>query len=280
MPPIDSTEIPYVTMGNTPERRRVNIRNALKTNQLMPLAKAIICNSFREAESETLARLPNALPVGPLIAPASRPTGHFWPEDLTCLSWLDTQAPSSVIYVAFGSSTVFDAIKFQELADGLVLSGRPFLWVVRPNFTKEIREEWFNKFKHRVSGKGLIVAWAPQQRVLSHPSVACFMTHCGWNSTIEGLMHGLPFLCCPYFADQFCNQSYICNVWKTGLKLYASEQGVITKEEIANKIAQLLGDEGIKARALMWKHKARASMREGGSSDKNLLHLVNLLKGV
>ncbi|KAK3149292.1 hypothetical protein QOZ80_3AG0215440 [Eleusine coracana subsp. coracana] len=280
MPPIDSTEIPWVSLGNTPERRRLNIRNVLNTNKLMTVAEAIICNTFSEVESEALALLPNALSVGPLIAPTSRPTGHFLPEDLTCLSWLDTQAPNSVIYAAFGSSTVFEATKFQELADGLALSGRPFLWVVRPNFTKEIDEEWFNQFKHRVSGKGLIVSWAPQQRVLSHPSVACFMTHCGWNSTMEGLMHGVPFLCCPYFSDQFCNQSYVCNVWKTGLKLCAKEHGVIRKEEIMNKIAQLMGDEEIKARALMWKDKACASMRQGGSSYENLLHLVNLLQQV
>ncbi|TVT97468.1 hypothetical protein EJB05_57290, partial [Eragrostis curvula] len=280
MPPIDSTEIPWVNLGNTLERRRVNIRNVLKTNQLMTLAESIICNTFREVESEALALLPNAFPVGPLVAPMSRSTGHFWPEDLTCLSWLDTQAPSSVIYVAFGSSTVFDTTRFQELANGLELSGWPFLWVVRPNFTKAIEEEWFNQFKDRMNGKGLIVAWAPQQRVLSHPSVACFMTHCGWNSTMEGLMHGVPFLCCPYFADQFCNQSYVCNVWKTGLKLCASEQGVITKEEIRNKISQVLGDEDIKARALMWKEKACASIREGGSSHENFLNLVKLLHGV
>ncbi|XP_062214542.1 UDP-glycosyltransferase 83A1-like [Phragmites australis] len=280
MPPIDSTEIPWVSLGSTQERRRVNIRNVLKTNRLMALPEAIICNTFREVESEALAVLPNALPVGPLVAPMSRPTGHFWPEDQTCLTWLDTQAPSSVIYVAFGSSTVFDTTRFQELANGLALSGWPFVWVVRPNFTKEIEEEWFKQFKHSVDGKGLVVSWAPQQRVLSHPSVACFMTHCGWNSTMEGLLHGVPFLCCPYFADQFCNQSYVCNVWKTGLKLCANEQGVVTKEEIRNKVAQLLGDEDTKARAVMWKNKAYASIKEGESSHENLLKLVNLLREV
>jgi hypothetical protein len=92
--------------------------------------------------------------------------------------------------------------------------------------------------------------------------------------------HGVPLLCWPYFADQFCNQSYVCNVWKTGLKLCASKQGVVTKEEITNKIAQLMGDEDIKSRALMWKNKACASTRDGGSSYENLLHLVNLLQDV
>ncbi|VAI36901.1 unnamed protein product [Triticum turgidum subsp. durum] len=255
MPPVDAAEIPWVSLGSTPERRRTNIQNVLRTNRLMPLAETIICNTFMEMEPDALALLPNALPIGPLVAPTSRPAGHFLPEDLTCLAWLDAQAPCSVVYVAFGSSGILDATQFQELADGLALSGRPFLWVVRPNFTTGATEGWLDAFKRRVEGKGLIVGWAPQQRVLSHPAVACFVSHCGWNSTMEGMLHGVPFLCWPYFADQFANQSYVCNVWGTGIKLCRDERGVVTKEEIESKVARLLGDEGVKARAATWKNE-------------------------
>uniref|UniRef100_N1QS52 Putative UDP-glucosyltransferase n=1 Tax=Aegilops tauschii TaxID=37682 RepID=N1QS52_AEGTA len=178
---------------------------------------------------------------------------------------------------AFGSFTVFDAARIQELADGLELTGRPFLWAVRPNITAGIGEDWFDAFKRRVEGKGLVVGWAPQQRVLSHPAVACFVSHCGWNSTMEGMLHGVPFLCWPYFADQFANQSYICNVWGTGVKVHADERGVVTKEEIKNKVELLLGDDGIKARAATWKGAASASIAQGGSSDHNLLKLVKFL---
>uniref|UniRef100_A0A453LTX3 UDP-glycosyltransferases domain-containing protein n=3 Tax=Aegilops tauschii subsp. strangulata TaxID=200361 RepID=A0A453LTX3_AEGTS len=136
---------------------------------------------------------------------------------------------------------------------------------------------WFDAFKRRVEGKGLVVGWAPQQRVLSHPAVACFVSHCGWNSTMEGMLHGVPFLCWPYFADQFSNQSYVCNVWGTGIKLCRDERGVVAKEEIESKVARLLGDEGVKARAATWKDKACASIAEGGSSHEHLLKLVNLL---
>ncbi|XP_037431461.1 UDP-glycosyltransferase 83A1-like [Triticum dicoccoides] len=182
----------------------------------MPLAEKIICNSFMEMEPDALALLPNALPLGPLVAPTSRPVGHFLPEDLTCLAWLDAQAPGSVVYIAFGSSGVLDATQFQELADGHALSGRPFMWVVRPNFTTGATEGWFGAFKRRVEGKGLIMGWAPQQRVLSHHAIACFVSHCWWNSTMKGMLHGVPFLCWSYFTDQFANQSYVCNVWGHG----------------------------------------------------------------
>jgi hypothetical protein len=282
MPPIDPSEIPWVSLASTsaPERRRNNIQNVLKTNLSMPLAEMIICNTSVEMEPNALALLPNALPLGPLVAPSSGPAGNFLPEDLTCLTWLDAQAPDSVVYVAFGSSGFLDATQFKELGDGLALSGRPFLWVVRPKFTTgvDVGQDWFDEFKRRVGGKGMVVAWAPQQRVLAHPSVACFVSHCGWNSTMEGVLHGVPFLCWPYFADQFCNQSYICNVWGMGVKLCRDKQGVVTKEEIESKVARLLEDGEIKARAATWKHKTSASITEGGSSYQNLLKLVNLLR--
>ncbi|KAI4984959.1 hypothetical protein ZWY2020_017589 [Hordeum vulgare] len=282
VPPIDPAEIPWISLASTsaPERRRTNIQNVLKTNLSMPLAEVVICNTSMELEPDALALLPNALPLGPLVAPTSRPAGHFLAEDLACLAWLDAQPPGTVVYVAFGSSGFLDATQFQELADGLELSGRPFLLVVRPNFTTGAGQDRFEfeAFKRRVEGKGLVVGWAPQQRVLSHPAVACFVSHCGWNSTMEGVLHGVPFLCWPYFADQFCNQSYACNVWGTGAKLRRDERGVVAKEEIESKVAWLLGDEGVKSRVATWKDVARGSIREGGSSHGNLLKLVSLLR--
>ncbi|KAI4984962.1 hypothetical protein ZWY2020_017592 [Hordeum vulgare] len=88
VPPIDPAEIPWISLASTsaPERRRANIQNVLKTNLSMPLAEVVICNTSMELEPDALALLPNALPLGPLVAPTSRPAGHFLPEDLACLA--------------------------------------------------------------------------------------------------------------------------------------------------------------------------------------------------
>ncbi|RCV40822.1 hypothetical protein SETIT_9G086100v2 [Setaria italica] len=281
MPAIDATELPWISLGKSPESRRAMIQTVLKNNPTFRLAETIVCNTFREIESAALPLLPiPALAIGPLEAPKSTSAGgHFWAEDEICLPWLDAQAPGSVVYVAFGSLTVFDAERLQELADGLVLAGRPFLWVVRPNFAADgVGEGWLDEFRRRVAGKGLVVGWAPQQRVLSHPSVACFVSHCGWNSTMEGVRHGVPFLCWPYFADQFLNQSYICDLWGIGLRIRADERGIVTKEEIRGKVARLLRDEEIRARALSLQGAACASVADGGASHQDLLKLVNLLR--
>lgn len=276
---IDMAELPWITFGTSPESRRVMIQGLVKSNPRFALADTIVCNTFQGIESEALSLLPKAaLAVGPLEAPASTLAGQLWPEDPFCLAWLDAQAPCSVVYVAFGSFTVFDSAMLQELADGLALTGRPFLWVLRPNFVSGVDEGWLDQFRCRVEDKGLVVGWAPQQRVLSHPSVACFISHCGWNSTMEGVRRGVPFLCWPYFADQFLNRNYICDVWGTGLRICANEQGIFTKEEIRDKVERLLADDGIRTRALSLKSMACTSTAEGGSSHQDLLEFVNLLR--
>lgn len=112
----------------------------------------------------------------------------------------------------------------------------------------------------------------------THPSVACFLSPCGWNSTTEGKSNGVPFLCWPYFGDQFCNQSYICDIWKVGLGSNQDESGIIRQGEIKNKVEQLLGDETYKARALDLKEKVANDVIKHGCSDKNLNNIIEGMK--
>lgn len=244
------------------------------------LADWLLCNSSYDLEPGALALVPNCTPIGPLLASnrLGKSAGYFWPEDSACLAWLDQQPPSSTIYVAFGSFTIFDQAQFQELALGLELTQRPFLWVVRQDLTRDNDKAYPKGFKERVKNRGKMVNWAPQQKVLSHPSVACFLSHCGWNSTVEGISNGLPFLCWPYFADQFLNESYISGFWKVGLSLEKNEDGIIGKEEIRKKVELLLTDESYKDRALNLQSKAMSSTSEGGCSQKNFDSFVDWIK--
>ncbi|XP_027107406.1 UDP-glycosyltransferase 83A1 [Coffea arabica] len=252
----------------------------LKSNTIVKLADWFICNTSCELEAAAFTLFPQILPVGPLLASnrLGKSVGSFWPEDSDCLAWLDKQPPQSVIYVAFGSFTVFDPTQFRELALGLELINRPFLWVVRQDLTTETDNAYPEGFKDRIQGRGLLAGWAPQQQVLSHPSVACFLSHCGWNSTIEGLSSGVPFLCWPYFADQFLNEKYICDVWKIGLGFERDANGIIAREEIKNKIEQLLTVGEYKKRALKLKTKVINSVTKDGSSGKNFNNLVQWIK--
>ncbi|KAK3217714.1 hypothetical protein Dsin_011684 [Dipteronia sinensis] len=185
----------------------------------MALTECVLCNSSYDLEAEAFKMNPKILPIGPLLASnrSGNIVGNFLSEDFSCLKWLDEQATQSVIYIAFGSESKFDQIQFQGFATALKLSNKPFLWVVRQDVASKLDEAYLKGFQEQMATRGLVISWAPQQRVLEHPSIACFLTHCGWNSTIEALSNGVPLLCWPFCLDQFYNAKYICEVWKAGL---------------------------------------------------------------
>ncbi|XP_047947303.1 UDP-glycosyltransferase 83A1-like [Salvia hispanica] len=242
----------------------------------------LLCNTFYELEPSACDLNPKLLPIGPLLASKTRAScSSLCVEDMSCIRWLDERAIASVIYVSFGSLAVLSGRQLQELALGLELSGQPFLWVVRSNFTIDgSKVEYPEGFLERVcGGRGLgkVVEWAPQERVLSHPSVGCFLSHCGWNSTLEGLAEAVPFLCWPYFADQYHNQSYICDKWKVGLRIEQDGDGIRSRDEVKKKIEILVGDDGMRVNALRLKEIAKKSVGQEGSSFVNFHRFIDHL---
>ncbi|KAL4582004.1 hypothetical protein LXL04_006541 [Taraxacum kok-saghyz] len=274
MPAISSEDFMWVRFGDIP-MQEIAFDFTVKTNEFVKLADRVICNSSYELEPATFTSFPKILPIGPLLASnrVANQIGHFWKEDSTCLTWLDQQPVGSVIYVAFGSFTLFDQRQFDELTLGLEMTNRPFLWVVREDMKNE-------GFINGTKTHGKIVGWAPQQKVLNHPSVGCFLSHCGWNSVLEGITSGLPFLCWPYFSDQFINQMFISDVWKTGLGFDKDESGIVSKEEIKNKIDRILENHEFKVRALDLKEKVAVSYSKGGHSDKNFSNFIEWIQGL
>ncbi|XAR51668.1 Trans-zeatin O-beta-D-glucosyltransferase [Bertholletia excelsa] len=279
MPPMSTENFVWACFPSL-EMQKIIFDLMVRNNKAVALADWLICNSTYNLEPGAFSLAPEILPIGPILASdqLGNSTGNFWPEDSTCLKWLDQQPPNSVIYVAFGSFTIFNQTQFQELALGLELTNRPFLWVVRPDITDGTKDSYPDGFSGRVTTRGKMVGWAPQQGVLSHPSVACFLSHCGWNSTMEGVSNGVPILCWPYFADQFLNQSYICDVWKVGLRFEKDERRIITREEIKKKVEQLLSQTIFKARAMELKEVTLSSIKEGGYSCKNFKNFIEWMK--
>jgi len=280
MPPLHTSRLAWNNAG-APEGQPAIFQLVTRISEARDLPKVTVGNSFRDAEPGAFDLYPDILPIAPLVPDLQlkKPVGQFLPEDARCLEWLDAQPDRSVVYVAFGSFTVFDPRQFEELALGLELTGRPFLWVVRPDFaTGDLSKAWFDEFQARVAGLGMMVSLCPQQKVLAHGAVACFVSHCRWNSTLEGVRNGMPFVCWPYFTDQFQNESYICNVWRTGLAVAPGADGVVTKEELSRKVERVLDDDGIKERVRALRDAARRSIAEGGSSHHNLIKFVELLK--
>ncbi|KAL8465170.1 hypothetical protein ACS0TY_034605 [Phlomoides rotata] len=247
------------------------------TSYQMKNADWILGSWFHELDRSAITLSPNILSIGPLLA-HGQSSGSFCSEDDTCLNWLDKQPYSSVVYVAFGSTSRFDQQQLDELAMGLELMGRPFLWVAWLGLTNGLSPTYSDEFKKRVGDRGKIVEWAPQEVVLGHPSVACFITHCGWNSCMESLSMGVPMLCWPYFGDQMYAVRCVCDVWKVGIRLKDEEGGIVWRDGIKEKVEELMCDGIVIENVFKWKRIARESISEGGSSFTNLQYLIQQMK--
>ncbi|KAG6535408.1 scopoletin glucosyltransferase-like [Zingiber officinale] len=200
-----------------------------------------------------------------------------------CLSWLSEQEPSSVVYSCFGSWSQFTGEQLREMALGLEASGHPFLWVVR----EADGAEWMpHGFEQRVKGRGLVLwGWVPQVELLSHAAVGAFVTHCGWNSILEGVSSGLPMVTWPIGTEQFINEKLVVERFRVGVKASNSirsatdpNRTIVRAAELARAIGSImdagLAGEGTRRRARELAEKARAAVDKGGSSDKGLNNLI------
>ncbi|KAL3518126.1 hypothetical protein ACH5RR_020715 [Cinchona calisaya] len=229
------------------------------------------------SELQQLYKIPFFL-IGPLhkMAPAS--STSFLKEDRNCMAWLDKQAPSSVLYISLGSLASMEEKELEETAWGLANGGQPFLWVIRPCSVNG--SDWIEQlpkgFQESVGERGHIVKWAPQKEVLAHSAVGGFLTHCGWNSTLESLCEAVPMICRPCFADQLANARYLTHVWKVGLELVEVKDRVVIEKTIRKLMEENEGKE-IKQRVLEMKQKLDTSINKGGSSYKSLCDLTEFI---
>ncbi|KAL8102889.1 hypothetical protein AgCh_027423 [Apium graveolens] len=259
-------------------------------NQENARAQGLILNSFDDLEGPVLdnirASCPNIYTIGPLhthlkmkLAGTSSYTttssNSLRKEDKSCMSWLDSQPYKSVIYVSFGSIATVTRDQLMEFWYGLVNSRCKFLWVIRPDSISgdgEIPAEVLEGTKER----GYIVGWAPQEEVLAHQSVGGFLTHSGWNSTLESVVEGVPMICWPYFMDQQVNSRFVSEVWKLGLDMKDTCDRVIVEKMIKEVMIERK-TEFIKSADRM-AMLAKQSLSEGGSSCSNLERLVKDIK--
>ncbi|KAI0524785.1 hypothetical protein KFK09_004171 [Dendrobium nobile] len=244
----------------------------------------VLVNTFYQLEAPVINQIPGLelITIGPLVdkssmAKAVRSRDLFNEDMDDYMEWLDKQVERSVVYVAFGSLTRFSRKQVEELDLGLKESGLPYLWVLR----KDSRPEgvWVDRILKE--GKGKVVQWCSQVRVLDHKAVGCFVTHGGWNSTFEAVASGVPMLMIPQRLDQATNARLAEVAWGIGERLEAGEEGLVEAAELRRGLNVVMG-EGERAREIRrkaeeWKEKAREAIEEEGSSCRNLKAFVNSL---
>ncbi|XP_023636468.1 UDP-glycosyltransferase 76C3-like [Capsella rubella] len=217
--------------------------------------------------------------IGPSHSYFPGSSSSLFTVDDTCMPWLDKQEDKSVIYVSFGSIATIGETEFMEIAWGLRNSNQPFLWVVRLSSVEQ-DTEWIEKipkkFIEMLHEKGKIVNWSPQQQVLKHRAIGGFLTHNGWNSTVESVCEGVPMICLPFQWDQLSNARFVSDVWMVGVHL----EGLIERDEIEGAIRRLLSEtegEAIRERMKLLKEKVGRSLKPKGSSHRSLQHLVDFI---
>ncbi|XP_023770822.1 UDP-glycosyltransferase 76G1 [Lactuca sativa] len=249
-------------------------------------SSGIIWNSFKELEELELEKIHKEFPIpsfliGPFHKYFPASFSSLLKPDRSFFTWLDEQAPNSVLYISFGSASQMEKQDFMEVAHGLASSKQKFLWVMREGFVKG--SEWIeglpDGFLDLVGERGRIVKWAPQQEVLAHRATGAFWTHSGWNSTLESICEGVPMICSPFWGDQPINARFISDVLKVGVYL---ENGW-EREEIEGTIRRVMVEEereGIRERAMCLKEKVNVSLMKGGSSYESLGSLVGYISSL
>ncbi|MCO5547675.1 hypothetical protein L7F22_001126 [Adiantum nelumboides] len=245
-------------------------------------ADKILVHSLYELESHVYESMQAQgfpiTPVGPLLSDTT--SNSVVRQSDQCLEWLDQQDPASVVYVAFGTIAKLSLQEMHSLALGLEVSGRYFVWVIQMKSlpASSLHESLPDGFIERTvsQGRGIIVTWAPQMEVLKHNAVGAFISHCGWNSTLESVWEGVPMVACPRAADQRCNARHIVKVWKFGVEMKREDNGTFTAEAVKKAIEEVMGNQEVKERAFHFKQVARDTFANG-PSHSNIVNFVDYL---
>ncbi|KAL5196784.1 hypothetical protein ABZP36_000296 [Zizania latifolia] len=244
-------------------------------------ARALVLNTSASMEGAELAHIASQMrdvfAIGPLhaMSPAPQAAASLWRADDGCTAWLDGHSERSVVYVSLGSLAVFTDEQFTEFLSGLVAAGYAFLWVLRPDMVGASQSAALREAVTAAGdNKALIVGWAPQREVLRHRAVGCFLTHAGWNSTVEGAVEGMPMVCWPFFADQQINSRFVGHVWRTGLDM----KDVSDRSVVESMVREAMESAEIRSSAQALARQLRRDVADGGSSAAEFERLVGFIK--
>ncbi|KAJ1291013.1 hypothetical protein BS78_02G286800 [Paspalum vaginatum] len=305
MPPVPAENIPvFLARKSSP-----NFTWFVYHGRRFMDADGIIVNTVAELEPGLLAAIaegrcvpgrpaPPLYPIGPVLdLGVNKDASGEEPEP--CVRWLDAQPRASVVFLCFGSMGWFDAAKAHEVATGLERSGHRFLWALRgppaaaagswlPHPSDADLDELLPAgFLERTKDRGFVwPRWTPQKAVLSHPAVGGFVTHCGWNSTLESLWHGVPLAPWPLYAEQHLNAFELVSVMgvAVAMKVDRRRGNFVEASELERAVRALMDDggdeEGRKARkkAAEMKAACRKAVEEGGSSHVALERLRDAIR--
>ncbi|KAK9039025.1 hypothetical protein V6N11_023864 [Hibiscus sabdariffa] len=261
--------------------------------------KGIMVNTFSELEPHAVdslcngkLQIPPVYPVGPILDLASPNRAHQSYD--TIMQWLNEQPRSSVVFLCFGSEGSLSVNQVIEIANALEQSGHRFLWSLRRprklvngmkgsliNY-ENVSEVLPEGFLDRTAGIGKITGWAPQVAILGHPATGGFVSHCGWNSTLESIWFGVPMAAWPLYAEQQMNaltlvrELGIAVEIKMDYKANDNEVEIVKAEKIEKVIRWLMEqDSNVRKRMKEMSDKGKKVLVDSGSSHSAIRHFID-----
>ncbi|KZO90748.1 glycosyltransferase family 1 protein [Calocera viscosa TUFC12733] len=210
---------------------------------------------------------------------------------------LASHGPGSALYISFGS-VFFPPEKHAKLLfETLLTLEKPMPFVMtmsRGSLPEELQAAL------QASGRGLVVPWAPQQAVLSHPGLGWMLTHCGGGGTFESLSSGVPVIGWPFMGDQPQHALWVSQVLDTGFDLVQVRTGVplpalrgdlaaggtpvvgtedAIREELRGVLESAQGKDGVRKRenAKRVRELILQGVGKGGSAERALGELEFIL---
>ncbi|KAK6122152.1 hypothetical protein DH2020_044103 [Rehmannia glutinosa] len=276
VPPIKFTDLP------TPFHSKGHevLPRALEAIKLTQKAQYLLFTSVYELESQVLESLRQKLHLIKIYSlglaiPYNFNITHQNSKPDYIMKWLDAQPPCSVLYISQGSFLFVSNAQLDEIIAGVRASGVRFLWVSRGEADNRLQENGGSSSNN----SGLVVPWCDQLKVLCHPSVGGFWSHCGWNLTKESAFSGLPMLTFPIFWDQVTNSKVIVEDWKIGLRVKKEDEGLVTRDEVARLVLRIMDSESEdgkerRRRAKEIREVCEVASAGGGSSKIDILAFI------
>uniref|UniRef100_A0A2N9IEG8 Uncharacterized protein n=1 Tax=Fagus sylvatica TaxID=28930 RepID=A0A2N9IEG8_FAGSY len=124
--------------------------------------------------------------------------------------------------------------------------------------------------------------WALQVEVLAHKAIGGFVSHCGWNSILESLWHGVPIVTWPIYAEQQLNAFRMVRELGLAVEMrldYRKGADLVLADEIERAVRGVMDGIEVRKKVKEMGEMARKAVMEGGSSFISIGQLIEDMIG-
>ncbi|KAL3078005.1 hypothetical protein niasHS_012947 [Heterodera schachtii] len=141
-----------------------------------------------------------------------------------------------IVLVSFGTNDAFSGsgdAQFVEAMAGTMdkFPNILFIWKLAQGIEGQFRFKWDNVITQ---------SWINQKELLAHPKTKAFVSHCGMNSLLESVFHGVPIVCVPFIMDQYYNAELMA-FRHIGLAVDRENDQQTVQNELISALSEALG---------------------------------------